>query len=152
MKMFSFSRSNERSMGFITSLKSWFSVDISRYDTLNSELLVQQIKIINCLKLWIEIRALSSIVYSYCTEIRRKTSSLLATRSCLVIILWFRYDNYQEKRYKPLNEVWSLNKDSKCYVANIWKIVIEFVKNITRMRQWLYLLMKILLNLRFQNC
>ena len=48
------------------------------------KLLIQQIKKIKCLKLWIEIRVHSSIFYSYCTEIRRKTSSLLATRSCLV--------------------------------------------------------------------
>ena len=88
MKMFSFSRSNERPMVFMTCLKSWFWVDISRYDTFNSETIDTTNLKKNCLKLWIKIRVHSSIFYSYCTEIRRKTSSLLATRSCLVIIIF----------------------------------------------------------------
>ena len=33
MKMFSFSRPNKRPVGFMTCLKSWLCVDISRYDT-----------------------------------------------------------------------------------------------------------------------
>ena len=55
------------------------------------KLLIQQIKKINCLELWIEIRVHWSIFYSYCTEIRRKTSSLLATRSCLVFHTLFTH-------------------------------------------------------------
>ena len=37
MKMFSFSRLNEQPVGFMTCLKSWFCVDICRYDTFHFE-------------------------------------------------------------------------------------------------------------------
>ena len=88
MKMFSFSRPNKRPLGFMTCLKSRFCVDISRYDTFHSETVDTQIELINFLKLWIEIRVHSSIVYSDRNKIRRKTSSLFATRSCIVILFF----------------------------------------------------------------
>ena len=51
------------------------------------KLLIQLIELINFLKLLIEIRFHSSTVWFDRTKIRRKTSSLLAMRSCLVFII-----------------------------------------------------------------